>query len=275
MSIPDHGTQSRYKGARNGAWPRCRCPKCKSAHNKACHQRTLAHLAGQPPLYPREPLLAHIEALHAAGMSYSLIARRANVSDSTIRYLVRGLTRSCQRGKALRILAVRARDFDATAERPNLGSRRRVQALYAIGHNPATIATAAGLSQSTISHLANGRYQQIDGQTAAAVLNAYQKLAWTPGISRKAKARAAAMGWVGPLDWDGDIDNPATQPDTADIYKPIAKGGRDSMRRAEIAHLLGCGESVATIARRMNRDVKYISDLISQGLDAPTYETAA
>lgn len=273
--IPDHGTQSRYKGARNGAWPGCRCTKCKSAHNKACHQRTLAHLAGQPPLYPREPLVQHIETLHSAGMSYGLIARRANVSTSTVRYLVRGLTKSCQRDKALRILAVQPRDFDETAERPTLGSRRRVQALYAIGHNPEAISKVSGLSVSTISHLANGRYQQIDGASAASVRAAYQKLAWVPGMSRKAKARARQMGWLGPLAWDGDMDDPATQPEVADPYRPQLANGRDSMRRAEIKHLLDLGESVHSIARQMGANEKYIRDLISQGLVDPDYAQAA
>lgn len=262
--LPPHGTQSRYKGDRKGAWPGCRCTKCKAAHNKACHQRALAHLKGEPPLYPRQPLLDHIEKLHAAGMSYSLIARRANVSDSTILYIARGLTKNTQREKALRILAVQPGDFDAVAERPTFGSRRRVQALYAIGHNPTTIAAAAGLSESTISHLANGRYQHIDGPTAAAVRIAYQKLAWVQGASRKAKARAAAQGWCSPLAWDDDIDDPNAKPEALEAYKPIPLNGRDSMRVDEIRHLLRLGESTASIARQMKANEKYIRDLISQ-----------
>lgn len=275
MSIPSHGTQSRYKGARNGAWSPCRCAPCKAAHNRAGQLRALAHLSGQPPLYPAGPLVQHIAQLQASGMSISLIARRANVSAATISYVVRGLTKNCQRDKALRILAVRPRDFDAAAERPIIGSQRRVRALYAIGHNPRTIGQAAGLCEATISHLANGRYQQIDGPSAEGIRAAYRRLAWVSGSSRKAKSRARQMGWPGPLAWDGDMDDPTVQPDTADSYRPLLRNGRDSMRRAEIAHLLSLGESVSSIARQMNANEKYISDLISQGLDTPTYEAAA
>jgi hypothetical protein len=253
--LPAHGTQYRYRGSRTGAWPGCRCTKCTLAHNRAQKGRALAHLAGQPPLYPAEPLVAHIKELASSGMSHALIARRANVAAATISYLTRGLTKSCQRDKALRILAVKPNDFDELAERPSLGSRRRVQALYAIGHNPITIAAAAELDDSTVSHLANGRHDTTDGRTAAAIRQAYQRLASTPGTSRKAKHRAGSLGWRDPQWWEdyGRIDDPNFDPDKADAA--IGFRERAKLRREEIIHLAWCGHEPEQILDRLDNEV--------------------
>jgi hypothetical protein len=145
-------------------------------------------------------------------MSQALIARRANVAPATISYLLRGLTKSCQREKALRILAVQPRDFDELAERPATGTQRRIRALYVLGHSPSTIAAAAGLDTSAVSHIANSRYETTDGRTASAIRHVFQQLALTPGTSTKSRRIATAEGWPPAGAWD-DIDDPASRPD--------------------------------------------------------------
>ncbi|WUH94597.1 hypothetical protein OG900_33580 [Streptomyces sp. NBC_00433] len=218
--LPPHGTPTRYKGARNGSYPPCKCAACVRAHSLSCKKRTLAHIAGTPPLYPAEPLRQHIRTLTDTGMSQDLIARRAHVSHATVNYLMRGLTKGCRREKALRILAVTPGTFDAVAERPVTGTMRRIRALYAIGHNNVTIAGASGVAASAISSIANGHQSIVQGTTAAAITAAYKTLSKRPGTSAKAKSRARKLGWHGPLDWD-DIDNPAAQPDPG--TEPAAK----------------------------------------------------
>lgn len=233
--IPGHGTPSRYKGARDGYFPPCRCRPCTHAHTTACTRRALAHLAGTPPLDPGEPLRQHIQTLRDTGMSYDLIARRAGVASATVTYLMRGLTQACRRDRALRILAVTPGDFDAPAERPVLGSMRRIRALYAIGHNHETIAAAAGLTPSVISHIANGHHQIVRGTTAAAINAAYRTLAWRTGTSDRARSRARIGGWHDPLAWDGNIDDPAAQPDSDVIPDPeLKRNERAKQRRDEI-----------------------------------------
>jgi hypothetical protein len=271
--IPAHGTLYRYNGPRNGAWAPCRCPKCVARHSRACALRDLARLRGEPPLHPAGPLVEHIEMLVDSGMTYRLIAARANVARGTVSYLARGISKGCHRAKALRILAVQPADLDEISLRPVLGSERRVRALYAIGHGPASIAKASGLDPTTISYIANGHWSLIGGRVAFAVQRAYRLLASRPGNSAPARRRARQMGWNGPLAWD-DIDDPNEQPEVSEPYKPIAKGGRDDLRRQEIRHLLDCGESVAAIAKQMGCNEKYIGDLITQGLP-DSYQTAA
>ncbi|MFD5678445.1 hypothetical protein, partial [Streptomyces sp. NPDC127040] len=45
-------------------------------------------------------------------------------------------------------------------------------------------------------------------------------------------------------------------------YTPPAKNGRDSMRMAELEHLLSLGESETAIAKQMGASEDYIHDLV-------------
>lgn len=260
--LPRHGTEYRYRGPKDGSWPGCRCPECTHAQVRGGKVRRLQHLRGEEPLYPGAPLVEHIEKLHDSGMSYALIARRAKVADTTVTYLVRGVTKSCKRDIALRILAVKPADFDAKAKRPAFRSTRRVQALYAIGHNPQTIAAEADLDPYTVSQVANGRYEFFQAATERGIRTAYNRLCTIPGPSEKAKRRAAKLGWHGPLAWD-DIDDPAAKPEKAAPYKPADKYRRDPDRTREIEHLYLLGESVEQIAKQLGGNQKYISDQLA------------
>ncbi|MBB5932363.1 helix-turn-helix domain-containing protein [Streptomyces echinatus] len=195
-------------------------------------------------------------------MSYALIARRAGVSDATITYLVRGITKNPKRDKALRILAVKPADFDASAYRPSFMAIRRLRALYVLGHNPTVIGAAASLDPSTISHVANGRYETVEAATDRGIRRAYATLSTRIGASAKARKRALALGWHGPLAWD-DIDDPKCKPEAA--RRSTAKEGSnrviaDVSRVAEltaagrtaqqIADELGCHKRTVTRARR-------------------------
>lgn len=209
--IPPHGTPARYKGTRHGR-PPCRCTACTRANRISGIRRQQARAAGETLLISRDTILPHLETLRDSGMSQTLIARHANISQATISYLLNGKIQSCRRAKALAILAVRPGQFDELAERPALGASRRVRALYAIGHGRNTISDATGLSACTIGQIANSRYTLVDGRVDAAIRLAYRQLVTTPGRSKKAAARAASQKWAPPGAWD-DIDDPDAAPD--------------------------------------------------------------
>lgn len=211
--IPPHGSETRYKGTRFGR-PPCRCAPCTRANRLAGIRRERARNAGEELLISRDVLLPHIEKLQASGMSQALIARLANVSQTTISYVINGIIQSCTRNKALGILAVRPGQLDDRAERPALGASRRARALYAIGHGRESISAVCGLSVCTIGQIANSRYTLIDGRIDAAIRLAYRTLSNTPGPSGKAARRAASQQWAPPGAWDDDsIDNPAAEPE--------------------------------------------------------------
>ncbi|MFE1550607.1 hypothetical protein [Streptomyces sp. NPDC058718] len=255
--LPPHGTQYRYRG-RAGVWPGCRCMPCTRAHSRACKQRELDRLSGKPPLHPGAPIIAHVKALNEAGMSNDLVARRARVSPNLLSGLMRGLTQSCRRQTALRLLAVQPGDFDDIAEIPCAGSSRRIQALYAMGHSQRVLAEATGLCESSVSHIANAKTRKVDASTAAAIRRAYEQLAGTSGSSETARRRARLMGWRDPLWWEdmGHIDDPTFDPTTAD--RPLNKQEQGALRAAEILHLASFGADPEEIATRLGLGRDYV-----------------
>ncbi|WP_433731105.1 hypothetical protein ACQP2Y_21830 [Actinoplanes sp. CA-051413] len=101
------------------------------------------------------------------------------------------------------------RRFDAT------GVRRRIQALWAIGHNSQAISAATGgrLSADNI-HLITKR-SAVVASTRDAIFDAYRRLSGKPGTSSTTRRRAVAAGFPSPMRWGADIDDPNAKPDPA------------------------------------------------------------
>lgn len=98
------------------------------------------------------------------------------------------------------------RRIDAT------GPRRRIRALYAIGHTCATIAHTAGLHPRMIQQLGTENRLYVTPATFKAVADAYTRLAHTTGTSPTTAKRAAWWGYPPPAAWGDDIDDPAADP---------------------------------------------------------------
>lgn len=105
-----------------------------------------------------------------------------------------------------------------------LGSRRRIQALAAMGYAMTDLSTRLGLSRTYLSQILKGRL--IRNDTAAVIARLYDELSMTPSehpLATRARRHAQAAGWAPPLAWD-DIDNddaPAEAPvvaQTADEF---------------------------------------------------------
>lgn len=211
--IPPHGSEARYKGSTTR--PPCHCRTCVKGWTRAGQRRHLLRLAGRPAsLTPAEvaAVIDHIHTCRAAGMSQCLIARRANIAQSTISRLLSRDSAGCLRAQGERILAVRPGDFDDIADRPSLGTVRRVRGLYYAGHGPQSICQHATLSLTLITELAGADYQSVAPATEATIRLACAALAGVTGTSRAARARALREGWAPLGAWD-DIDDPNTIPD--------------------------------------------------------------
>ncbi|WP_330173042.1 hypothetical protein OG875_05185 [Streptomyces sp. NBC_01498] len=210
---PPHGSEGRYKGTRSGSRPPCRCATCRRGQRLANVRRELVRMNEGGNLVDNAVLQAHLKTLTDSGMTQGAISRQSGVSQTTISYIVNGLTRGCQRDKADRLLALTPNTFDSISERPAVGAQRKMQALYAIGHGQLAISMVSGMNVATISHLVNGRYGKIDGRTDAKADLAYRKLAAAPGASKRAIGRAKKSHWAPAAAWDDDtIDDPAAVP---------------------------------------------------------------
>lgn len=141
-----------------------------------------------------------------------------------------------------RHLAGRPLSVDAT------GTRRRVQALAAIGVPLRQVAATSRVGLGQLADVANGRYARVHLATADAVRRAYRAHAGRPAVDNVTARRAAAKRWAPPAAWDA-IDDPAAQ--------PIGVGASSTARRpshetaAEHAHLSAFGLTDETIADRL------------------------
>ncbi len=91
------------------------------------------------------------------------------------------------------------------------GTRRRLQALVAIGWPGPAIAERIGFDQAMVMRLYHA--SRVNVATATAVRELYRQLSDTPGPSWRSPHRAAANGWVPPIAWDDDtIDDPEVSP---------------------------------------------------------------
>lgn len=102
---------------------------------------------------------------------------------------------------------------------PAAGTSRRLQALAAIGWSTVRLGAELGVTQQRISELQLAKqHARVQATLAVRVAALYDRL-WNitptwPGASR-ARAAAAARGWVVPMAWDDDlIDEPDARPDT-------------------------------------------------------------
>ncbi len=134
------------------------------------------------------------------------------------------------------------------------GSRRRIQAMYALGWTGAHISAATGgkLSARFMWQIIGNR-TRVTLETARAVSVAYSRLSMRVGPSAVTRRRALAASYVSPLAWDDGagpfgIDNPAAHPHGT-------HAGRKSRgtAAAEVRHLLGT-DSGDNIAKRLGYD---------------------
>lgn len=114
------------------------------------------------------------------------------------------------------------------------GTRRRLQALMAIGWPTAEICARLGWtgrrSRDMITQIMHR--DRVHRRTRDAVAALYEQLSMTPGPSQCARSRAAVLGYLPPLAWDDPDHDPA--PPVADT----ARTGRDEVDHAAVARIL-------------------------------------
>ncbi len=95
---------------------------------------------------------------------------------------------------------------------PALGTRRRLQALAAIGHSSTELGRRLGCTGANVRKIRAAA--TVLRPTAARIHRLFAELAMTPGVGAEAamtRAHARRAGWWPPLAWD-DIDDPAETP---------------------------------------------------------------
>lgn len=165
----------------------------------------------------------HVQALATSlGVSSRAIADASGVSRETIALLNRGVAETLYVTTEQRILAVKAEDIlnrpNHTGYVPNIGARRRVQALMAIGWRHQDLSPRLGFVSTNLIHQQGDWITQRKHQ---AVKDLYDQLWNKPRPEDvRSRNRAAKAGYAPPLAWDDEtIDDPAATPDLgAKVY---------------------------------------------------------
>ncbi|QDG88848.1 hypothetical protein [Pseudarthrobacter sp. NIBRBAC000502770] len=159
----------------------------------------------------------HVQELTAShGLSIRGIAEVAGISAFIVSDLNRGRKQSLYRETEAAVLAVTP---DAVLARsnpegfvPNIGGRRRIQALMAMGWRHQDLTPMLGINTANIVHQQGGWFTK---KKHDAIKELYDRIwnqrgpATTLSINRVAKA-----GYAPPLAWDDDtIDDPNAKPD--------------------------------------------------------------
>jgi transcriptional regulator with XRE-family HTH domain len=97
------------------------------------------------------------------------------------------------------------------------GTRRRLQAIAALGYSLADVHDATGVSANLITNIRIGKNMSTTPATATAIAGFYEIIKDTPAAppmtARRAAAFAEKFGWSPPAAWESrDINDPAVGP---------------------------------------------------------------
>lgn len=181
----------------------------------------------------------HITALNDAGHSYRAIAADAAMTPYGVQLILTG--ERVQKGTAQRILRIPTGGDGLV---PAVGTRRRMQALAAIGWTYYELARRLGETPKHVSQFLQN--ERILADKARRVKALFDELSTTPGPSQASRARAQQRNWAPPLAWDDEtIDDPNAQPQH-NVHRPV----RFADRYEELCEF-GV-TSVSDIADRLN-----------------------
>lgn len=227
-------------------------------------------LAEFGPLIDASPTRDHIATLRKSGFSVRTLHRLSGVSMKSLASLVwgvegRGPSVQVRQETADRLFAVRPRLelLDPVAKIGAHGTRRRLQALQALGWSPRQLAVGLSASSEYVGKISRGEVPKVRVTTALAIRDLYDKL-WDSQppqadqrqrmIVTRMRRKAARNGWAPPMAWDDDtIDDPATEQQGAN---PVADGRTKLPSTDELMWLIRMGETEEALAQRFDASVK-------------------
>lgn len=257
--MSEHGTKARYNRG-------CRCGACSGANRESQAQRARLTAYGRwQPYVDATPAREHLRMLMGAGIGWKRAAVLAGISYGTVTNILYGAS---GRPPAARvrpeteqaILSVKAGldALDDLAVTDATGTRRRVQALAAVGWPQAALAARLGTTKGNLSATVNGT--RVRAGTARAVRGLYEELwdapppqgtRWERTASTSARHRAERQGWAPPLAWNDDIDDPAASPAEGWKRGPERRRRPAALIAAEAEELFGMGLGRTAAAERI------------------------
>jgi hypothetical protein len=264
----EHGTPARYvwgPDEQDVPGAGCHCAKCTASRRVGeGHRRRMRAYGCWQPYVDAEPAREHARLLGRCGIGWKRAAALAGVSTGAMSKLLYGgpgdrpPTRRIRPDTAARILAVDPfpvnRGDRALAEAT--ATRRRLQALVAIGWAKAQLAARLGMTGSNFGKTMERA--QVVIATERAVCALYDELwdtrppetsHWEKISAARARNYAAARGWALPCEWlDSEIGDPEAVPSGRRLHDGPPRGPELA---AEAVELLGYGLTREQAAARL------------------------
>lgn len=224
-------------------------PRHKSLKARRYHWHKLRE-AGVEVMVDPSRALEHILDLEAVGVTSAMVAWRAGLTIRAIRNLRAGVNGQIRRDTELAILAVDHLPHPSQRMVPPTGAVRRVRALQSIGWTTYQLAEMVGTTQSHLSKMQHAT--SITYRRWVEVRDLFDRLSTVPGDSVETRKRAAAKGWLLPMEWEGyDIDDPRMTPPRSARVGKVSRSARRRDRLEKVAALLAQDVSHNDIADRL------------------------
>lgn len=213
--LPPHGSYARANGSPGYREP-CPCDLCRSTLLSAKKRYRVSREQGRPGLVDATPARQRLQQLRKT-MSLMQIKAATGCDDANLRLIIDGTRSQIRRDTLDRILSLKPEPPAAGTYLDATGTRRRIQALRAIGWSARIIAETATTGEAVIERICDGQ-PCVRGVVALKILAAYAKLSHSPApagrSATRAKNYALANKWAPPGAWDDDrIDDPDALPE--------------------------------------------------------------
>lgn len=168
-----------------------------------------------------------------------------------------------------------------------VGTRRRLQALCALGWARQALADRLGVTARAVNYFLKA--ERVNASTALRVREVYDELWLTPGTSARARADAQRAGWASPLAWDDDeIDDPDASPrlgaagtvvDEVAIHRAVS-GHRGDARLDRVERIEAIRQCIASgmpawdIAARVGVSTRTVDRVAAARASSPTTNVA-
>lgn len=207
-----------------------------------------------PGVMSTEPVIDHLERLQAVGIGYRRVAEFVGHERAVIQKIKRHDKILRNIGERILRIPVDWRLAKDEARLDATGSRRRLQALLAIGYDNRTQAREAGYTENSVWRIQSGAQSIIEAAAARRIEEAFNRLQMTSGPSGRAVNRAKMLGYPPPLAWDeDDIDDPNAMPDArVNVYA--------SARRLQALCRMGFAQKY--LAERLSLTPDVISEIL-------------
>lgn len=212
--LPAHGTYARANGCPGYRDP-CKCDPCKAEHRRVRKHRRVNRQLGHPSLVDATPAHEYLNRLRQR-MTWEQIFTALGHENRDLHRIAGGRQTRIRRATLAQILAIQpappapGKYVDAT------GTRRRIQALRALGYSARAIAEAAGTEEEHARLISSGAKPVVRHWFAQKINTVFAELHRAPAPAGRsatlARNYAKAQGWAPPAAWD-DIDAPDAAPE--------------------------------------------------------------